>query len=94
MGCEPAVTTGGEEETSVPQFRVDPYWPKPLPNDWLSGEIAGIAVDSRDRVWVLHRPGSLSTDELGAAQDPPISICCRPAPPVLVFDAEGNLDRS
>ena len=25
----PAVTAG------VPAFQVDPFWPKPLPNDWI-----------------------------------------------------------
>ena len=28
---------------------------------------------------------------MGAAQDPPLSECCRPAPPVLEFDPDGNL---
>ena len=84
-------TTAGDAGTSTPQFQVDPFWPKPLPNDWLIGRIAGMAVDSRDRIFVVQRPGSLTRDELGLTQDPPMSLCCRPAPPVLVFDAEGNL---
>jgi hypothetical protein len=25
------------------RFRVDPFWPKPLPNNWLLGQVAGIA---------------------------------------------------
>ena len=98
MGCEqPAMeeaTAAGGEETSIPEYKVDPFWPKPLPNDWLIGEIAGLAVDSRDHVWVFHRPGSLTSDELGAAQDPPISVCCKPAPWIVEFDEEGNLIQS
>ena len=86
--------TAGDEGTSTPQFRVDPFWPKPLPNNWLVGEIAGIAVDSEDRILVLQRPGTLGVLELGAAQSPPTSICCMPAPPILEFDAEGNLLQS
>ena len=97
-GCGPASMEDAAatvvDATSAPQFKVDPFWPKPLPNDWLIGEIAGLAVDARDHVWVHQRPGSLSIDELGAAQVPPISICCKPAPPVLEFDAEGNLVQS
>ena len=27
-----------------PQFQVDPFWPKPLPNNWLLGQVAGVAV--------------------------------------------------
>ena len=53
-----------------------------------------IAVDSRDHIWVLQRPRSLTEDEAGATLDPPQSKCCRPAPPVLEFDAAGNLLRS
>ncbi len=95
MGCGQAAMeeapAAGDEGTSTPQFRVDPFWPKPLPSDWLIGRIAGMAVDSEDRILVLQRPGSLTPGELGLAQDPPLSMCCKPAPPVLVFDAEGNL---
>lgn len=81
----PAVTAG------VPAFQVDPFWPKPLPNDWILGQVAGVAVDSRDHVWIVHRPGSLTPEEAGAAQTPPISECCVPAPSVIEFDAEGNV---
>ena len=98
IGCNQPMNTGTEDATTasndgadVPQFQVDPFWPKTLPNDWLIGRIAGVAVDSQDRIFALHRPGSLTTSELGLIQDPPMSLCCRPAPPVLVFDAEGNL---
>ena len=95
MGCkQPAMeetTATSGEETSFPNYKVDPFWPKPLPNNLLIGEIAGLAVDSHDHVWVFHRPGSLSSDELGAMQDPPISVCCKPAPGIVEFDEEGNL---
>src|SRR3990172_10517928 len=78
----------------VSAFRVDPYWPKPLPNNWIFGEIGGIAVDRHDHVWVLQRPRSLKDDERGAALTPPISKCCLPAPPVLEFDQSGNLPQA
>ena len=41
---------------TVPQFQVDPSWPKPLPNNWLLGQVAHIAIDSSDHVSVLQRP--------------------------------------
>ena len=75
----------------APQFKVDPFWPKPLPNDWLLGEVSGIAVDSHDATWIINRPRSLNEDETGLIQNPPISECCRPAPPVIAFDTEGNI---
>jgi DNA-binding beta-propeller fold protein YncE len=75
-------------------FSVDARWPKRLPNNWILGQVSGIAVDAEDHVWVLQRPGSLTEDEKGAALDPPPSKCCVPAPPVLEFDGEGNLLRA
>jgi sugar lactone lactonase YvrE len=75
----------------VPRFEVDAAWPRPLPNQWILGEIGGLAVDSRDHIWVYQRPRSLTDEERGAAVEPATSKCCKPAPPVLEFDAEGNL---
>jgi DNA-binding beta-propeller fold protein YncE len=72
-------------------FRVDPFWPKPLPHDWIVGQVAGVAVDARDHVWIVHRPLSLTAREAGAAQDPPLAECCIPAPSVIEFDREGNV---
>ena len=79
---------------TAPQLQVDPFWPKPLPNNWLLGQVSGVAVDSRDHIWIVQRPASLSERELGAAQSPPLGKCCVAAPPVLVFDQSGNLVRA
>jgi DNA-binding beta-propeller fold protein YncE len=78
----------------VPTFAVDASWPKPLPNNWIIGQVGGITVDSKDHIWVIHRPRSLTDDEKGATLTPPRSKCCTSAPPVLEFDADGNLLRS
>jgi hypothetical protein len=78
-------------EGRVPQFRVDPEWPKPLPNGWLMGQAAGVTVDAQDHVWVIQRPHTLGAKARGTTLDPPRSPCCVPAPPVLEFDAAGNL---
>ncbi len=83
----------GVDAKTVPQFQVDPFWPKPLPNNWLVGQVAGVHVDKRDHIWIVHRPASLSEREVGATSNPPISKCCFPAPPVLEFDQDGNLVR-
>src|SRR5687768_5198104 len=75
-----------------PIFQVDPLWPKPLPNHWLLGSAVGVAVDSRDHVFVINLPTSFNArTEIGAAQTPPTGDCCFPAPNVLEFDPEGNL---
>ncbi|MBN4053634.1 hypothetical protein JYT97_01980 [Haliea sp. AH-315-K21] len=76
---------------SVPEYTVDAAWPKRLPNNWIIGQVAGIAVDSNDTIWVIHRPQSLTPQEAGAIQNPPFSLCCVPAPSVLQFDQAGNL---
>ena len=73
------------------QFTVDPMWPKTLPNNWILGEIGGMATDAQDNVWVLQRPRSLTEDEKGAALTPPRSQCCMPAPSVIQFDGAGNV---
>lgn len=74
----------------VPQFEVDPFWPKPLPNNWIIGSIAGIHVDSQDHVWINHRPGSLTEREAGASADARVE-CCVAAPEIIEFDPEGNV---
>ncbi len=75
----------------APAFTVDPYWPQPLPNHWVLGNTVGVAVDSRNHVWLVHRPASVETPFLGAAQQPPIAECCLAAPPVIEFDPAGNV---
>lgn len=81
----------GVDASGVPQFKVDPFWPLPLPNNWVLGQVSGVYVDNDDHVWITHRPGSLSDREVGVMMDPPINKCCFPAPPVVQFDQEGNL---
>ena len=51
---------------NYPGFEVDPGWPKPLPNNWLIGQVGGIAVDRHDNIWILQRARSLTSDEAGA----------------------------
>ncbi len=66
-----------EEDRGVPTFVVDPSWPT-LPNDWVLGQVSSVTVDSRDHVWVLHRPRTVPVEQQASA-----------APPVLEFDAAG-----
>src|SRR5438445_708379 len=82
-----------EDKPPVPQFQVEPFWPKPLPNNWILGQVSGIATDRLDRIWVVHRPLTLTPRERAAEQNPPEAKCCAAAPPVLVFDTSGNLLR-
>jgi len=85
-GCQPASETEEQAESDsvptterlVPQFEVDPSWPM-LPNDWVLGSVASVDVDSRDHVWIYHRPRSVDEAQQANA-----------APAVLEFDPEGN----
>src|SRR3954447_6426982 len=76
-----------------PAFQPEPYWPKPLPEGWILGQVAGIAVSPDDHIWIVHRPASLLDDEKGLEKNPPEYKCCKAAPAVMEFDAEGNLLR-
>ena len=87
----PTTVPADETAAGVPQFLVDPFWPKPLPRNWIVGQVAGVDVGPGDHVWIVHRPASLSERERAAEQVPPIGKCCVAAPPVLAFDLSGNL---
>jgi len=78
----------------APRYVVDPFWPKDLPDYWTLGQVAGIAVDGQDNIWIIHRPRTLMDDEKGAQKMPPETRCCTPAPPVLQFASDGRLLRS
>lgn len=76
----------------APRFEVDPFWPKPLPNNWRIGSAIGVWVDDQDVVWIVHRSSAtLDDNERAAELDPPVGECCVGAPPVLAFDQEGHL---
>ena len=62
----------------MPVFQADPTWPK-LPNNWVVGIVSAVTVDSRDHVWILHRPRTVAAE-----------LKDRAAPPVLEFDADGK----
>ena len=85
-------TTGAVASNGVaPSYVVDPSWPREMPDDWIMGSVTAVFVDARDHVWVTHLPETLTEEEISAVQDPPIGICCRPAPVVVEFDPDGNV---
>jgi hypothetical protein len=92
-----AACTGGDDIPSfeisgnqVPMFEPDPLFFSVLPNQWVSGQVGGLAVDSHDNIWVFQRPGTIPDGERGASLDPPRAVCCYPAPSVMQFDANGQ----
>lgn len=66
----------------VPRFVVDPFWPKPLPDRWVTGEVAGTCVDSQDHVFTVNRRNLLDIERtLGEVV----------SPTVIEFDPDGNV---
>jgi hypothetical protein len=55
--CEPAADEAEAASLAgmVPAFEGDLSWPT-LDSTWIIGPGVGVAVDSRDHIWVLHRP--------------------------------------
>lgn len=77
------------DPSATPRFRVDPFWPLPLPNNWMLGQVAGLAVDANDHVWIVHRPRTLDARQRGEE-----GMCCVPAPPVIEFAPDGSVVQS
>ena len=92
--AHPAATAQGAKPAKVraPIFVVDPFWPKPLPNNWVTGSTIGVATDAQDHVWTIQR-GYTVEDNFKAA-DLKLGTCCKVAPPVLEYDQAGNLVNS
>ena len=95
---ERALSKAGDKAKALPpppRYKVDISWPKELPNNWIVGQIGGMAIDANDHIWVLQRPRSNTLDEIGSdPKSPRSAMCCVSAPPVLVFDRAGNLLKS
>lgn len=80
------------DRVEAPRFEVDPFWPKPLPNNWRIGSAIGVWADEDDNIWMIHRgSATLAVTERAAELDPPQGECCSGAPPVLAFNPEGEL---
>ena len=78
-----AMAQAQTQQGGVPAFQPDPSWPKPLPHNWILGQVASVTVDSRDHVWILHRPNTVPPGEITGQK--------QVAPPVVEFDAQGNV---
>ena len=86
-----ALASGAQPNMDLPRFQVDPFWPKPLPNHWILGAVAGVAVDASDHVWITHRPSTLQPNETRSIWRAAPPVFWRAAPPVLELDQAGNL---
>src|SRR6266852_1080503 len=75
-----ALTAQSKAPVQAPVFEVDPYWPKPLPNHWVTGSTIGVSVDAQDNVWTIHRPNTVDANFKAAD--------------ILVGDARGRDDEA
>ena len=91
IGYAQVVAGQAVDGSGAPQYRVDPFWPKPLPNRWSMQQIVGIHVDHMDQVWFLNRGRGALPIELAAEGDPPRALCCVRGPEVIVADQAGNV---
>ena len=82
-----------------PSFVVDPFWPKPLPDNWVTGEIGGTCIDSQDHLFVVTRGfqngGLTSPEGIGGADTKTATLGgafkSKASPPVIEFDVAGNV---
>jgi DNA-binding beta-propeller fold protein YncE len=82
-----AEATPPSSQGSAPSFVLDPAWPKPLPHNWIIGDVGGMYVDRHDHIWVYHRPRSIISTDSGAqdiagedAKGNPVSALGYPRP--------------
>jgi hypothetical protein len=65
-------------------FKVDPFWPQPLPDTWVTGEVAGTCVDANDHLFTVNRR-NLTAKELQVG---------RPSPALIEFNPSGRVVNS
>src|SRR5262245_17126898 len=82
-----------QAQSAVPKYEVDPFWAR-LPDHWVVGPLGGACIDARDHVFVLHRQEGI-TEAMLKGRDWSGGAQARiKAPPVMEFDAEGNVVNS
>jgi hypothetical protein len=68
-------------QSSALKFEVDPTWPKPLPENWITGQVSGVCVDNQDHVFIVNRNNITAKEAEVSGQ----------APPFIEFDTDGKL---
>ena len=77
-----AVALHAQIPRATTKFQVDPFWPRPLPNDWILGPGSGSCIDSAGHVMIVERTAEIKDT------NPAQSVVF--GPPVIEYDADGN----
>ena len=80
------------DKDGAPLFKVDPFWPKPLPNRWSMQQVTGVFVEQNDHVCFLNRAAKADPDEVGGENNR--IDCCIRGPELIELDPEGNVVHS
>ena len=75
--ASPTAGDAVQDVRQIPTYEVE-AWPE-IPNDWVLGLASGLASDSQDHIWIIHRPRTVPEESRDRA-----------APAVLEFDTDGN----
>lgn len=90
----PSPNVEAQNGTRIPQYRVDPSWPKPFPivkdekgvaRQWVSGDVGGSCIARNDNIITVNRAyqrNGITAYEARTAM---------PIPPVVEFDPQGNV---
>jgi hypothetical protein len=74
---------GPGRSADIPRYVVDPWWPKPLPNRWVTGAVGGICIDPyNDHVFGINRSDITALET---------TVGKKAAPPVIEYDPDGNM---
>jgi len=78
------------DEGGAPIYKVDPFWPKWLPNRWSMQQVTGIGIDPQnDHIWFINRAAAANPDEIGGDMNK--IDCCIRGPEIIELDQEGNV---
>jgi DNA-binding beta-propeller fold protein YncE len=85
--------TANNSLQAIPRYVVDPFWPKPLPDKWVTGEVGGTCIDSLDHVFTINR-GFQATATTPNGLISPETLVAFPSPPVIEYDRDGNVENA
>jgi DNA-binding beta-propeller fold protein YncE len=84
LGVVFAAVCGAQAPGNTPKYEVDPAWPRPLPGNWVIGQVSGVCVDRQDHVFIVNR-NDMTDKEAEISHQ---------APPFIEFDQDGHVVNS